>query len=286
MKHIIKQGLRKIPFLRATKRGIVAYLEKRDREYCDSLLIFAPNSRGFTAVRAKLTTLAASETFPLLVRLLEATGRSPLPIVKPEEFASAPEEIQAAAELKVHFDRYGSDKSLYHNYHFVYAKMLINRSAITQMLEIGLGTTAPEIVSTMGAGASPGASIRAFRDFLPSAMVYGADIDDRILFEEDRIKTYHVDQTDLATLDRLSQNIPGELDLIIDDGLHSPNANLAVLLFSLKKLKVGGWLSVEDIHEKAYPVWAVVASMLPATFESHMIMAEGCAMIFAVRRLA
>jgi hypothetical protein len=118
---------------------------------------------------------------------------------------------------------------------------------------------------------------------LPNATIFGADIDKRILFQDDRIQTYFVDQTDLASLESLDKNIPYFMDLIIDDGLHSPNANLAVLSFGLKKLKNYGWLVIEDVPERAVPLWEVVAALLPDTFVSKLLRADG-GLIFAVQK--
>ncbi|MDB9839765.1 hypothetical protein OAC57_05685 [Planktomarina temperata] len=64
-----------------------------------------------------------------------------------------------------------------------------------KIFEIGLGTNNVDIVSAMGTEGKPGASPRAFRDFWPEAQLIGADFDARILFSEDRIETYFVDQT-------------------------------------------------------------------------------------------
>jgi len=118
---------------------------------------------------------------------------------------------------------------------------------------------------------------------LPNATIFGADLDKRILFQEDRIQTYFVDQTDLTSLESLGKNIPDFIDLIIDDGLHSPNANLAVLAFSLEKLKNHGWLVIEDIPERAVPLWEVVAALLPDTFASKLLRDEA-SLVFAVQR--
>jgi len=87
----------------------------------------------------------------------------------------------------------------------------------------------------------------------------------------------------LTSLESLGRNIPDGIDLIIDDGLHSPNANLAVLAFGLKKLKNHGWLVIEDIPERAVPLWEVVAALLPDTFASKLLRAEGD-LVFAVQR--
>jgi hypothetical protein len=129
----------------------------------------------------------------------------------------------------------------------------------------------------------PGASLRAFREYLPNATIFGADIDKRILFQEVRIQTYFVDQTDLDSLEALGKNLPDFIDLIVDDGLHSPNANLAVLAFGLQRLKNRGWLVIEDIPERAVPFWEVVAALLPDRFPCKLVRAEG-ALVFAVQR--
>ena len=137
----------------------------------------------------------------------------------------------------------------------------------------------------MSSHGSPGASLRAFRDYLPSAQIYGADVDRGILFDDERISTFFVDQTDLDSFSALSAAVPAELDLIIDDGLHSPNANLATLVFGLNRLKVNGHFLVEDIRPEALPIWQLVsAALLPSDYESEVIATEN-QLLFLVRRL-
>ena len=41
---------------------------------------------------------------------------------------------------------------------------------------------------------NPGASLRAWRDYFVKADIYGADIDKKILFNENKIKNFYVDQ--------------------------------------------------------------------------------------------
>jgi cephalosporin hydroxylase len=147
-----------------------------------------------------------------------------------------------------------------------------------------MGTNNPDVVSNMGAFGKPGASLRAFRDFLPNAKVYGADIDRRILFTEDRIETFFVDQTEPAAFVELDKSIPSDLDLIIDDGLHSPNANIYTMQFALPKIKVGGWFVIEDIALQALPVWEVVAALLPDRYEPYIYRAAST-IVFAVKRI-
>jgi hypothetical protein len=130
---------------------------------------------------------------------------------------------------------------------------------------------------------------------LTKAEIYGADIDKRILFQEQRIRTYYVDQRKINTLEALSKLIPNDLDLIINDGLHSPDANLRTLLFGLTKIKVGGWIVIEDILPYAIPVWEIVCSLLPDNYATRLFSAAGfppepgdyddTSIVFTVQRL-
>jgi len=247
------------------------------------LALFVPNSAGDSNTLLNLTLQAVSQTFPLLNRLLETLGRAKLSPVPIEQIVTDADAQNAAEELKSLFTRFGSDKSTGRNYHLLYGEILKSKTKISHVLEIGLGTNNLDVASNMGAGGMPGASLRAFREYLPNATIFGADIDKRILFEEARIHTHFVDQTDMASLEALGKKLPDFIDLIVDDGLHSPNANLAVLAFALERLKNHGWLVIEDIPERAVPFWEVVAALLPDRFPCKLLRAEG-ALVFAVQR--
>ena len=232
---------------------------------------------------AQLTVKASNQTFPLIVDLISLNGRAIDDPVAIESLVNTEGKRVAAAQLKSLFDYFGSDKAT-HDYHLLYGSILADRNSVTNLLEIGIGTNNPDVVSHMGRRGRPGASLRAFRDFLPQAMIYGADIDSRILFEEDRIKTFLLDQTERESWGLLSAAVDHDFDLIIDDGLHSPNANIATLLFGLERLKIGGWLVVEDIPAVALPLWQVILTLLPGQYEARII-AAWVALLFLVRRL-
>jgi hypothetical protein len=161
--------------------------------------------------------------------------------------------------------RYGSDKSTIHNYHIFYASVL-DQSKPIALLEIGMGTNNTAVPSNMGRAGRPGASLRAFRDFLPLGNVYGADVDRGILFEEDRIRTVFVDQLDGGTLDTLPARLGcTQFDVIIDDGLHAMGANTNTVVHLLPFLAPGGVLVVEDIQmigERRCNGWDVVGRLL------------------------
>jgi len=245
---------------------------------------FAPNSAGSRQARGEITARTIRRIIPLLQDFAETATGGLQPVLDIAEFCKTPEDAEAADALKEMLDRHGSDKATVNNYHHLYGPILRDRDAVGKILEIGLGTNNTDIVSNMGENGRPGASLRAFRDFCPSAMIFGADIDRRILFAEERIETHFVDQTDTASLDDLSAKLPGDFDLIVDDGLHAPDANLATLRFAMAKLRIGGWAIIEDINPGQTAFWQLVAALVPPNFEKFLIKSRH-SMLFAVRRL-
>jgi hypothetical protein len=252
------------------------------RHIADALPQFRPASAGDIESLAELTLRSANQVLPHLARLAAALGRAGPLRTTSQAFAADATAKAAAARLKVMFDAHGSDKASKHDYHLIYGAILSQPDQVGALLEIGLGSNNEDVVSNMGSLGRPGASLRAFRDFLPRARIVGADVDRRILFEEERIRTFFVDQTDLESIGALGQAAGADFDLIIDDGLHSPNANLAVLLFALERLRRGGWLIVEDIAAPAAPLWQVTAALMPDW--SPQLIETRNALVFAVQR--
>lgn len=180
------------------------------------------------------------------------------------------------------FELHGSDKTR-QGYHPLYAKILKKRDQISRVFEVGLGTNNEDVVSNMTAKGRPGASLRAFRDFLPNAHIYGADVDRRVLFSEERIETLWVDQLDKQSVEALTETLPREFDLVVDDGLHSPDANLAILQLGLGLVRVGGWVVIEDIHRSAESIWRVIGALIPEGFQATIVDAH-YSLLFIVRR--
>jgi hypothetical protein len=179
-------------------------------------------------------------------------------------------------DLGALFKHHGSDKATLHDYERIYGTILAGkRQAALNILEIGLGTNNLDVLSNMGLWGKPGASLRAFRDWAPKAAVFGADVDKRILFNEERIATYWVDQANLSSLMGLVSQI-GErkFDLIIDDGLHLPHANFNTLSALLPLLKPDGAFVVEDILPIHLPFWHVAQAALHQ-YDAQLIDAKG-----------
>jgi len=146
--------------------------------------------------------------------------------------------------------KHGSDKGRVLKYTTVYSALFKERSnEPLRILELGLGTNNPDVPSNMGIFGAPGASLRGWRDLFPHARVYGADIDRRILFQEDRIKTFYCDQLDRSSIRGLwsQPDLQGGADIIIEDGLHTFEANVTFLEESLGHLRPGGIYVIEDI---------------------------------------
>ena len=245
---------------------------------------FVANGWGLYKTRAPLTVQAINQTIPALEKLASYNQKHSIEVESIESFSVETSSTDGAKELKTLLTAYGSDKGTTHNYHLAYDRLIGNPAGIAKIFEIGLGTNNVDVVSTMGSGGKPGDSLRAFRDYCPSAQIIGADFDKRILFAEDRIQTFFVDQTDVETFAPLGQAIGCNFDLMIDDGLHAPNANLHSLNFFLPRIKVGGWAVVEDIAPPTETIWKLVATILPTSYKCHLVQARS-SLMFLVNRL-
>jgi SAM-dependent methyltransferase len=147
--------------------------------------------------------------------------------------------------------KYGSDKNTWHNYTQIYFLLMEKyRNENINLFEMGIGTNNVTINSNMGADGRPGASLRAWSEFFPNATIFAADIDADILFQEEKIKTFYCDQLSPETIQSMWSSIDTDFDIIIDDGLHTFEANICFLQNSLHKLKDDGIYIIEDIYFK------------------------------------
>ena len=150
---------------------------------------------------------------------------------------------------------HGSDKggkNNDHNYSEYYSEIFFyKRKKIKNFLEIGLGTNNTNLPSNMGSEGKPLASLRAWRDYFVNANIYGADIDKNILKDEERIKTFYVDQTNPETISVLFKQIGlDKFDVILEDGLHEFNANICFFENAIDYLDDNGVYIIEDIYYK------------------------------------
>lgn len=163
-------------------------------------------------------------------------------------------------------DKYGSDKgslkqksSTYqwnaHTYADLYYDLFGHcRLQVKAVFECGLGTNNAAFGANMGPDGKPGASLRVWRDYFPNAAVVGADIDQDILFEEERISTYYVDQTDRASIrDMWVRAASTPFDLFVDDGLHTFEAGVTLFEESWNHISADGIYIIEDVRIEDLP---------------------------------
>ena len=283
----LKNRLKKIILLKKIYRLARKYYNS-DPQFISLLTTFeqyTPNSNGDPRLKSKLTKNTINGIFKSINLFYEELKNKELTFLKVNDLKLNKDEKKNIKELEIFLNKYGSDKAYKHKYHILYGKILTPREKISNILEIGLGTYNRDIVSSMGKDGRPGASLRSFRDFCPNAEIIGADIDKRILFEEDRIKTFFVDQTSTTSLNNLKNKLSNKFDLIIDDGLHSPDANINTLRIAISLIKKGGSIVVEDINSKALDIWITISNLLPADlFKSQIIEAEG-AIAFLIQKI-
>ena len=118
-----------------------------------------------------------------------------------------------------------------------------------RIFELGLGTNNTSIPSNMGVHGRPGASLYGWQEYFPNSEIFGADIDNDILFNTDKIKTFYCDQTNKDIIKKMwdEEDLQENFDIIIEDGLHSFNANVCFFENTIHKLKPNGFFIIEDI---------------------------------------
>lgn len=136
--------------------------------------------------------------------------------------------------------KYGTDKWGKHHYTPVYFDLFHNKSkrrAIKKLLEIG---------------PAEGAGLKMFRDFLPQATIYGAEIDQKrvdALQNLDRIKVYQCDQSQGNDLKRLLDQTGADLDVVIDDGSHIPSHQVFSCFMLMPLLPQDVIYVIEDVAD-------------------------------------
>jgi hypothetical protein len=132
--------------------------------------------------------------------------------------------------------KYGTDKSVGdHHYTIVYHGLFNDkRNEIKKVLEIGIAN---------------GDSLRMWRDYFPSAQIYGIDNDKNTLIEEERIKSFLANQEDEGQMLEVMKEIGPDIDLIVDDGGHEREAQIISAKTLLPFLKKGGLYIVEDLDK-------------------------------------
>ena len=138
-----------------------------------------------------------------------------------------------------------------HSYTDLYYFLFSNqRFQIKKVFELGIGTN-KVFNNQLKRKSLPGASLRVWKNFFSKAIIFGADIDPNTLFEEDRIKTFKVDQFDSKSIKEMWKKVKiRDFDLIIDDGCHQFDGTINFFLNSINFLGSNGFYIIEDIFYK------------------------------------
>jgi len=148
--------------------------------------------------------------------------------------------------------------SSWHNYTTFYYNLFKDKQNETlRIFELGLGTNNINIPSNMGSTGRPGASLYGWSEFFPNSSIFGADIDNDILFNTDRIKTFYCDQTNPNSIYLLwnQPELKEHFDIIIEDGLHTFDANVCFFENSIHKLNKDGFYIIEDILNSEFQLF-------------------------------
>tara|TARA_R110000822_G_scaffold39233_4_gene107952 strand:+ start:2007 stop:2678 length:672 start_codon:yes stop_codon:yes gene_type:complete len=139
------------------------------------------------------------------------------------------------------FNKYGSDKGDIHGPQHKYAKFYESflshkRENIELILEIGI---------------CGGKSLKTWSDYFPNSNIIGLDIDDKSIYNNERVFTFKLDQSDEDQLKHfVSECVRREykFDMILDDGSHHMLDQQITLGHLFPLLKSGGIYILEDLH--------------------------------------
>lgn len=134
-------------------------------------------------------------------------------------------------------DKVGGASSGSHSYGNFYNQVLAPRRYSTVVMELGI---------------AGGASLRAWREFFPHAIIIGVDNHPPCLVFEPRIYSLCMDCGDPVRMAHLGAEYHRWVDVAIDDASHNIEHQL-LMVRSLKRcLKPGGILVVEDVSSASY----------------------------------
>lgn len=166
-------------------------------------------------------------------------------------------------ELCALAERYGVDKcpKILHSYTPKYHEFLNPiRSNVSKFIEIGIGNF-PLMSPLVGKLYKPGASLRMWRDYFPNAKIIGCDILHDVLFIDERITTYCVDQSMENSLIVFGNNIK-KADVILDDGSHIKEHMILSFKTLWKYVIDGGLYIIEDIKNNELSEFESLATLL------------------------
>ena len=109
-------------------------------------------------------------------------------------------------------------------------------------------------VTVVEFGVQFGGSSQMWREYFgPDAKVYGVDIDPRCkAWEEPGFQVFIGDQSDRDFLRRIAEEV-GPIDVVIEDGGHRPEQQIATFEVIYPKVRRGGVFLIEDLCTSYWP---------------------------------
>jgi hypothetical protein len=127
--------------------------------------------------------------------------------------------------------KHKTDKAHYHNFTHIYDERLKN--------------LIDEPINFLEIGVEHGYSLKMWCEYFKKAKIFGADILDKSFMDDERIKTFKINQENEKDLTLLPKN----LDVIVDDGGHTMlQQQLTFKIVFDRNLKSGGVFILEDLH--------------------------------------
>jgi hypothetical protein len=150
-------------------------------------------------------------------------------------------------------------------YQDVYAQVLRHLEGRNpRVLEVGIGVNDPSAPSGMHSGHLPGASLNGWAGYFEGSEVHGADVDPRTLVNTAAYSTHFVNQLDSASVKDLGIQLGGQFDLIVDDGLHTAEANANTIAGLISLLSPCGVFVIEDILPRYDSAWSAAQDWIPS----------------------
>jgi len=111
-----------------------------------------------------------------------------------------------------------------------------------------------EEITLLEIGVWKGQSLRTWRDYFPAGQIYGIDVVEESIFEEERIRCFLGDQRNAEFLAGVVADT-GPLDIVVDDGSHRGVDHVASFAALWPHLKEGGWYCIEDCFSIFNECW-------------------------------
>jgi hypothetical protein len=159
-----------------------------------------------------------------------------------------------------------------HNYIPGYSSLFEKvRTTVKNVLEIGIGSVENgQMSGVLSLGYKTGNSLRCWRDYFLNANIYGIDIYSHPELNEDKIKTFVADQSNVEQLNNVILNIDGDLDIIIDDGSHNKYHQVISFMFLEKYLSNNSIYVIEDIQPDGIELFKDL-SIFPSDFKDYVL---------------